>query len=153
VIVLVTGDRAWSDGPFISDVLDALDVTTLFEGCATGADRWAGDHEWYDQHDTHEGWARVHNIETRHFPADWGRYKFRKNLGGNPAGPIRNRDMLDAALRVGLDLVVAFHDEFAKSRGTRDMVKIARAAQIPVVLHSHTKVIRYDPALTLPLDL
>lgn len=132
----------------------------LFEGCAPGADRWAGDHEWYDPAlgpQMNEGWLhglpKDHGVLTRHFPAPWERFRKVRGSVGNPAGSIRNRDMLRAAMDAGLDLVLAFHDDIAHSRGTRDMVKIARAAQVPVELHSHTKVIRFDPALTLPLDL
>lgn len=165
-VILVTGDRDWTDGAFIHVTLDHYfedeaegPIETLFEGCARGADIWAGDHEWYDPAlgpQMNRGWLRDlpvnHGVATRHFPADWGAFRPARNRP-NPAGPIRNRAMLRAALDAGLTHVLAFHDDFPHSRGTRDMVTIARAAQVRVTLFSHAKTVTYDPALTLPLDL
>lgn len=52
------------------------------------------------------------------FPADWTTH-------GKAAGPIRNRQMLDYA-----DALIAVWD--GKSRGTANMVGIARAKGIPI---------------------
>ena len=56
-------------------------------------------------------------------PADWDKY-------GKAAGPIRNRHMF----RLGKpDLVLAFHKDITKSRGTNDMVfNVAGPANTPV---------------------
>lgn len=53
--------------------------------------------------------------------ADWERY-------GRAAGPIRNRQMIDTKP----DLVLAFHDNLAMSKGTKNTVDQARKAKIPV---------------------
>ena len=65
------------------------------------------------------------------YPADWTRY-------GKPAGPIRNRQMLNEGKP---DMVIAFHDDLSVSVGTKDMVDIANAAGLPVRLYnSHLAV-------------
>ena len=55
--------------------------------------------------------------------ADW------KGLG-NIAGPARNREMVEA----GADLCVALHRRLEASKGTKDCVRQALAAGIPVYL-------------------
>lgn len=60
--------------------------------------------------------------ETMDFPADWDKY-------GRSAGPIRNGEMLKQGKP---DLVVAFHDDIENSKETKDMVRQAREAGIPV---------------------
>lgn len=127
--VLVTGDREWGKGAnafydrmLLHQTLDEAvaywGLDSLVEGCARGADRLA------------EEWAALHGIiqtDDDHFPAEWDKYR---PLPGqkNPAGPIRNRQMLKEGKP---DLVLAFHRSLNTSKGTADMVKIARAAGIP----------------------
>ena len=65
----------------------------------------------------------MHGIVPEHFPADW-------KANPRAAGPIRNRQMLAAKP----DMVVAFHKDLATSRGTKDMVTIARKAGIPTLV-------------------
>lgn len=60
-------------------------------------------------------------------PANWKRY-------GNSAGPIRNRRMLDLLCKD--DLVIAFHENIAESRGTADCMKEANRRAIPTELIS-----------------
>jgi hypothetical protein len=55
--------------------------------------------------------------------ADW------KGLG-NIAGPERNREMVEA----GADLCIALHRSIETSKGTKDCVRQALAAGIPVWL-------------------
>jgi hypothetical protein len=55
--------------------------------------------------------------------ADWQKH-------GKKAGPIRNAAMIDA----GADFVIAVHRSLAWSRGTKDLVTRALAADIPVYL-------------------
>lgn len=57
------------------------------------------------------------------FPADW-------KLHGHAAGPIRNRQMLDEKP----DLVIAFHEDWANAKGTRDCVAEAGRRGIKVEL-------------------
>jgi hypothetical protein len=69
---------------------------------------------------------------VRGFPADWVTH-------GRAAGPFRNRTMLTELLTLrdqGYRIrVEAFHDDFAGSKGTKDMVKqAARANTVPVSL-------------------
>jgi len=115
--IIVCGDREWTNQGVIDRELEALAIEfpklTIIEGCARGADSMA------------ESWADWYEVPIIHRPADWDRY-------GKAAGPIRNRAMLDE----GPDLVVAFHRNLNKSRGTRNMVEIARAAGVPVRLFS-----------------
>lgn len=87
-------------GPFAD--LDPVVVT----GGAPGADRLA------------ERAAQELGLKTEVFPADWGKL-------GRAAGPIRNRQMLDA----GSDVVIAFPG----GRGTADMVRAARERGITVI--------------------
>jgi len=104
--VLVTGDRHWHNKNRIREVLSALTgVECIIEGGARGADTLA------------LIVATELGIPVIEFPADWIKY-------GGAAGPIRNRQMLSEG-KPGL--VVAFHNNILKSKGTRDMVRIARA--------------------------
>jgi len=56
------------------------------------------------------------------YPAEWDRL-------GRSAGPLRNQRMLDEGRP---DLVLAFHTDPGLGLGTRDMVRRARAAGVPV---------------------
>lgn len=114
--ILVCGDRNWSDGLMIRRMIFGFSATRilLIEGCAPGADHFAHEFE-------------ADGVEHKHFPANWNQY-------GNAAGPIRNREML----KVGKpDVVLAFHDDLKHSKGTKDMVKIAKEAGVPVYVVSH----------------
>ena len=46
------------------------------------------------------------------FPAQWSKY-------GRAAGPLRNTQMLSEG---NPDIVLAFHDNIKRSRGTRNMI-------------------------------
>lgn len=109
--VLVTGGREYSDKLRVWEILDGVHLETpislLIHGQATGADRLAGD------------WAAEHGVRVSASPADWKKY-------GRAAGPIRNREMLDE----NPNLVVAFPG----GKGTANMVKVARAAGLHVVI-------------------
>ncbi len=61
-------------------------------------------------------------LSVQAYPAQWHQY-------GRAAGPLRNQEMLTDAKP---DLVLAFHRNLARSRGTADMVRRARAAGVPV---------------------
>lgn len=125
--VLVCGDRLWSDPRPIHARLDALwsqhPVMNVVEGDAKGADRMAG-----------RGWAaprRAQGVGWVSVAAQWDRY-------GRAAGPYRNLQMLEYLLwsqdlghRI---LVLAFHDDLARSKGTRNMVELAKRAAVPGVV-------------------
>lgn len=115
--IVVTGGREWNHRQIVWYALNihgsAGDV--LIHGDCRGLDRQAGDV-------AHELCMRVTSV-----PADWGRHK-------RGAGPIRNRKMLD----MDPDIVLAFHDNLAESRGTKDCVNEAVRRGIPVVWYDHT---------------
>jgi len=110
--ILICGDRNWTDRRSIESYLSchAPELTTVIHGGAKGADSIAGEI------------AEKMGMEVEVFPADWKRY-------GRGAGPIRNRQMLDAHV----DLVVWFHLDIESSKGTRNMVTQAMKAGIPRV--------------------
>lgn len=109
--VLVCGDRNWTNYSIIRSVLESLPTSTLIiEGEAKGADSIARDI------------AKMLGMTVIQFPADWTKY-------GKAAGPIRNRQMLKEGKP---DRVIAFHSNISKSKGTADMVRVARQAGIPV---------------------
>ena len=112
--VLITGDRDWTDIESIRAWLAKLQdwgYTTVIEGGARGADRIA------------ESEARKMGMKVIEIPADWGRY-------GKGAGAIRNQEMLE----LKPDLVVAFHSDLERSKGTADMVRRARKEGVEVIL-------------------
>lgn len=112
--VLITGDREWTDDFPIDAIIAGLQAITapepliVIHGDARGADRIA------------DNW-KFAGVEVQPYAADWDRH-------GRSAGPIRNRRMLDEHP----DLVVAFHDELASSKGTKDCVAEAVRRGIPV---------------------
>lgn len=110
---LVCGSRHWTDADLIYDVLDAKNPDVVIHGAARGVDMIAG------------RWARERRAEEIPFPADWKTHR-------KGAGPIRNKRML----REGKpDIVYAFADDLAASKGTANMVAQACRAGIPVVLY------------------
>ena len=73
--------------------------------------------------------CEARNIDFLDMPADWDQFP-------RSAGPIRNREMLVEAKRLGVNLVVAFHNDIVHSKGTADMVTISRKAGIPIMIVS-----------------
>ena len=112
MIILATGDRNWADVDYVRTVLESLPSGdhTLIHGDARGLDRIAG------------RVARDLGWKVYAFPAGW-------NAWGRAAGPIRNQEMLEVGKP---DLVLAFHRDLERSKGTRDMVQRARRAGIEV---------------------
>jgi hypothetical protein len=126
--LLVCGDRHYDDWATLSWTLDqfrwthfkagdAIDV--VIEGEAPGADTMARE------------WAEKRGIPVDAHPADWTKY-------GKAAGPIRNQEMLDC----GPTHVLAFHNDFENSRGTKDMVARARKAGV----FTQVVAVRHGPA-------
>ena len=119
--VLVCGDRNWTDKEAVRSWLDKLQdwgYDTVIEGEARGADTIA-------REIAEELGMQVLNRDcnTRGFPAQWTKY-------GKSAGPIRNREMLDRKP----DLVLAFHADLSKSRGTADTVREAKRRGIETII-------------------
>ena len=104
--LLICGDRNWSDGFSIREILEKFRPDVVIEGCANGADKLAGIA------------GEELGIEVLRFPADWQKY-------GRSAGPIRNSQMLKEG---NPDVVVGFHYKIEESKGTRDMLTRAKKA-------------------------
>lgn len=114
-VLLVCGDRNWKDYDLIVQMLHKIprDTVVIHGGCR-GADRMAGQA------------AKYLGMTVKVFWADWAGE-------GRAAGPKRNRRMLKEG-KPGM--VWAFHNDLARSKGTKDMVELAKAAGVTVVVHS-----------------
>jgi hypothetical protein len=108
--LLVCGGRDYDDRAHVFRVLDTLRPTLVIHGAASGADRAAWD------------WAELRGVPHMPFPVTDEEWR----TIGKKAGPLRNQRMLDEGRP---DAVLAFPG----GRGTRDMKRRARAAEIPVV--------------------
>ena len=116
--VLICGDRNWTDKPLIEKYITTLpEGSTVIHGACRGADLIA---EYY---------ALKYGHIIMDFPAPWG-------TRGAIAGPLRNKEMLN---RGKPELVVAFHRDLSKSRGTKNMILQAERAGIPVKLIQYEK--------------
>jgi len=112
--VLICGDRNWTNRETIRSWIATLQdwgYDTVIEGEARGADTIAAEE------------AVRAGMTVLRYPANWAGY-------GRGAGPIRNRQMLDQKP----DLVVAFHPDLSKSKGTADTVCEAKRRSIEVVV-------------------
>lgn len=109
--VLVCGGRDFRDRALVFETMDALlkerGIATVIHGCASGADHEA------------EVWSVSRRLKVMRYAADWKQH-------GRAAGPIRNAKMLADGKP---DVVVAFPG----GRGTADMVRRARAANVEVI--------------------
>lgn len=106
--VLVCGSRHFNDYELLERTLETLDITTIIEGEARGADRLA------------RRYAERRGLDVLPFPALWDKH-------GRAAGPIRNTQML---VEGRPELVVAFRGP--NSRGTQNMINQAEKAGIEV---------------------
>lgn len=111
MIVLVCGDRDWTDEKMIEAELQKLPKGSIVvHGACRGADTIAGNI------------AKRLGFEVRPYPANWNEF-------GKRAGVIRNREMLQ---RENPNLVIAFHKNLDRSKGTKDMVTVAKEAGVRV---------------------
>lgn len=110
--VIVCGGRDYFDRRSLYMVMDAAHracpIELLIAGGAAGADALAVD------------WAGMAGVKSKVFPADW-------EGEGRAAGPKRNQRMLDEGKP---HMVIAFPG----GRGTADMVRRARSADVPVTV-------------------
>ncbi len=112
--VLVCGSRDWRDRAKIKERLLKLpENTVIIEGGQRGADLLA------------RGVAEEIGLDLIELPANWTRY-------GKPAGPRRNRRMLD----LNPKLVIAFHSDIENSKGTKGMIGESKGRGVPVELIS-----------------
>lgn len=113
--VLICGDRNWDNIEAVDSVISILPSNAVvIHGACRGADSIAGEV------------AELYNLKVEEYPADWDEY-------GRAAGPIRNRQMLKEGKP---DVVIAFHEDLSKSKGTKDMVNAAKKAGIPTVVRN-----------------
>lgn len=111
--VLVCGSRDFKDEKRLKEVLDDYDISEIIEGEARGADTLS------------RIYGENRGVPVRGFPARWDLY-------GNRAGPIRNSEMLEMGEP---DVVVAFWN--GKSKGTQNMIEIAKKKNIPVHVYGY----------------
>jgi hypothetical protein len=116
--VIVCGDRHWRSEEVVLERLYALPDTghLIVEGGASGADTIG------------RKMAFKLGIDVVTFWANW-------QLRKRAAGPIRNDQMLYTPIQRSeapqIDLVLAFHSNLEASKGTRDMLQRAAAANVP----------------------
>lgn len=115
---LFTGDRVWDDAAAVSWAFDQFpDITEVVEGECEGLDLLA------------RAEAEQRRLIVHPHPAPW------LDLGLE-AGPWRNGQML--AHHPDIRGAIAFHDNLAKSTGTKNMVEqLRRRPSVPVWLVSH----------------
>jgi hypothetical protein len=122
--VLICGDREWKCQDLILMALRILgkdNIECVIEGEARGADKM--------------GKAAAKELglteeQILEFPADWVKH-------GKAAGPIRNRKQFKEGKP---NLVLAFHNDIKHSKGTKDMITVAKAGGVRTVLISETDV-------------
>ena len=68
-----------------------------------------------------KAWGDFHGIHVEPFPANWTKY-------GNPAGPIRNKQMAEYA-----DALILIWD--GRSRGSSSMLSLANSHKLDVYQH------------------
>jgi hypothetical protein len=109
--ILITGSRDWIDADSIEHALELfrLPLVVVHGDCPTGADAIAK--RWADATD---------GARQESHPADWSL--------GKKAGPLRNQEMVDLG---GYYACLAF--PLGESRGTRDCMRRAEKAGIPVI--------------------
>ena len=104
--ITVGGCRDFNDSEYIFKCLDEYieelcdEEIIIISGHCSGVDTAA------------EKYASLKGFKTMIFPAEWEKY-------GKAAGPIRNKQMVEAA-----DVVIAFWD--GKSRGTKSLIDLAK---------------------------
>jgi hypothetical protein len=76
--------------------------------------------------------AATLGLSTRAYPADWNGFGQNRKA----AGVVRNQKMLDCEHTEAepIDICIAFHDNIAASRGTRDMLNRVIKANVPALL-------------------
>lgn len=111
---IICGDRDWTNEEAIRDVIRTLKITLIINGACRGADKLSSKV------------AKELGIPFVEYPADWKLY-------GKPAGPIRNEEMLECEID-DLELVIGFHNNLEKSKGTKHMMKVSKDAGIVTLL-------------------
>lgn len=109
--ILCCGDRDWSNEELIYEGLCRMGRdTVVVHGNARGADKMC------------DAVAKRLGYVTIPYDANWEQH-------GRSAGPIRNRQMYKE--HPDIQFWLAFHNNFERSRGTRDMVGVLMKAGVP----------------------
>lgn len=113
--VLITGSREWKDIEIIRKVIKDIGmIALLIHGDCRGADKLAG---------------KV-AMESK-IPISIHPYKQELGLRG---GPIRNQEMVNLLKKQdGKKIVLAFHDDLTRSKGTKNCIKLALKAGLSVL--------------------
>lgn len=107
--ILICGDRNYKNKNKIKNFLKKVPKnSTIINGGCRGADLIA----------QQEAKELKLNVET--YPAEWRLY-------GRAAGPIRNLKMLNEGKP---NFVIAFHNNIEESKGTKNMLKISKKANV-----------------------
>ncbi len=123
--VLCCGDRNYSSYEIIRRELEKLPKDTeIIQGCANGADTMSAKISKVLGLKLISSKDNADVINKPGFPANWDKY-------GKAAGAIRNKQMLDEGKP---DLVLAFHTNIEKSRGTKNVIEQAKKRGIKVLL-------------------
>ena len=124
--IIICGDRYWTDERIIYLYMDSLlpDVR-IITGGANGADKMA------------EDLRQRLGLDGKVYNAKWHIFK-------KAAGPIRNRRMIEDENPY---LVVGFHDNITRSRGTRDMLLQAKRKRIRYQLRKSDGSVEDSPRL------
>lgn len=124
-VILITGDRNWTDYDYIYNVLSSYTqpVLVIHGGCR-GADLLS------DKAAKKLGF----NVESR--LANWSKY-------GYKPGPIRNIEMIELSSsyigKAQTVQVIAFHDNIENSKGTKHCMEKAKQYGLAVIHYSHNK--------------
>lgn len=106
--ILICGSRNWTDKARIRAIIQLLVQTytnvIIIAGECIGVDLMT------------KSIALEMNLTYHGYPANW-------NAHGKAAGPIRNRQMLEEGKP---DMIVAFSDDIANSKGTKNMLSISK---------------------------
>lgn len=115
MVVLVCGDRRWTDKETIRQRLKKLPVDTIIIHGNNGYEDEKGKvYKGADKLAAEEA-RKLGMTDIRAFPAQWDMY-------GKAAGPIGNRLMLEQ----NPTLVLAFHSDLSQSKGTFNLIDQAR---------------------------
>lgn len=124
--IIICGDRYWTNEGIIKEYVRSLppDVRVITGG-ANGADYYA------------EKARKECGLDGKVYDAKW-------DMFGKAAGPIRNRRMIKDESPY---LVVAFHNNIFRSKGTRDMLLQAKRKRIRYQLRDGIGGVKDSPRL------
>lgn len=123
--VIIAGGRDYANYSFMKKQLNSLfrnvkntHNITILTGGAQGADRLA------------EFYAKTHNFKVEKFIPDWNKYASNNPMKKNPAGVIRNKEMVDEGTHL-----VAFWD--GVSNGTKNTILTSHKANLKIRVYSY----------------